>query len=252
MTHIQPIDRETEIVFFDDMLAGKTEDRILLVEAGSGWGKSVLLREFTKRLPKGFVYADIDFKSRGVSLAELLSRLCDKLGWKHFSALRKELQSFVRPSVNVGKNTMFGQNQIEVYLNSKDEQERQARLSALTDTFFTDLRSIGKTVLIFDTFEKADEIIRNWLTGAFLSRVQNSPNLFVVIGGRRVPEQTLEWECSHIPLKGISHEHWFRYAESMGVLISVDFVMGCCSLCNGHPLRMKSHIDSLVLQRRIA
>jgi len=113
MTSAKPIDREAEFALFDSMLKEEIEERILLIEAGSGWGKSILLREFARRRPQNCKFAKIDFKIRGISLAELLSRLCDKLEWKHFSTLRSELQSITRPSLSVGRNTLIGQNQIQ-------------------------------------------------------------------------------------------------------------------------------------------
>jgi len=253
MTHPATIDRDEELALFDSMLAGKTEERILLIQAESGWGKSELLRAFAHRCPTGIRFAEIDFKGGGTSLAELFSRLCDKLGgWDRFPKLKTELQSIVHPSINVASNLIVGQNQIEMYLGGRDEQERQARLSTLTDSFFADLRTLGKSLLIFDTFEKSDDVIQKWLADSFLSRAQNSPNLFIVVGGRRVPVETLEWEYLHIPLSGISYEHWHRYAENIGVIDTLDFIRGCCSLCRGHPLKMKTHIDGLARQRQMA
>ncbi len=253
MTHQSPVDREKEIARFDLMLAGKTEERILLVEAPSNWGKSILLREFGHRRPSDMYFANIDFKVGTTSLAELLSRLCDKLGgWKHFPNLRAELHSIVHPSLNVARNMMVGQNQIEVYLGGRDEQERQVRLSTLTDAFFTDLRSLGKTLIILDTFERSDEVIQKWLTDAFLPRAFHSPKLYIVVGGQRIPERTIEWDCEYIPLDGITHEHWHRYAQSIGVIVEIEYLRICCDFCKGNPYQMKSYIDSYIGIGRIA
>ena len=75
-----PVDREEEIELFNTMLSGKTEERILLIEAQSGMGKTILLGEFSHCKPKRIDFAKIDFKGGGTSIAELFYRLRDKLG----------------------------------------------------------------------------------------------------------------------------------------------------------------------------
>lgn len=249
MTRQSPVDRESEFALFDSMLAGKTEERILFVEAPSGMGKTILLDGFGRRKPKKILFAKIDFRSGSTSIAEFFSRLRDKLGGpKKFSNLGKQLNQILHPSVSISKNLMIGKNQIEAYLSGRDEQEREIRLSALTDAIFEDIRSLGTLLLIFDTYEKSDDSIKKWISDSFLPRVQNSPNVFVVIGGQSVPEDNLEWEHQPIKLTGITHEYWHRYAESKGVTIHTEYIRGCCDICEGHPLKMKSYIDGFLVQ----
>lgn len=244
MTREIPVDREDEIRDFTEMLSGKTEERILLIEAQSGMGKTILLGEFGYQKPKKIAFAKIDFKTGSTSIAELVSRLRDKLGGKSkFPNLGKELQGVLSPSISVSSNLMFGKNQIEAYLNAKDEQEHQVRLSALTDAFFADIRAFGKLLLIFDTYEKSDESVKKWISDSFLSRAQNSPNIYLVIGGQVVPEDNFEWDCIRRPLKGIPHEHWHQYAESKGMKFHAEYIRACCDIYEGHPLKVKSYLD---------
>jgi hypothetical protein len=199
-------------------------------------------------------FANLDFKVGTTNLAELLSRLCDKLGgWKRFPKVQNALHDIAHPSLmNISSNLMGGQSRIEAYLGERDEQERQAKLSTLTDAFFVDLRALGKTLIIFDTFEKSDELVKKWLTDAFLPRAFQSPNLYIIIGGQSVPEKTLEWDCEHIPLAGIAHEHWHQYAHSVGVTVEIEHIRICCNFCKGNPYQMKSYIDSFRSMGRIA
>ena len=250
MTRPLHIDREKEIAFFEAVLAGQTEGRILLVEGESSWGKSILLREFIRCKPKDFHFADIDFKAGGTSLTEFLSRICDKLGQERFPCLREELHNISHGPFNIMRNLMVGRNRISLFVPQRDEQENQARISALTDTFFSDVRKIGKAIIILDTFEKANENIQKWLTDAFLPRVQLSPNLYVVIGGQRIPELSMEWQCEHILLGGISHEYWYQYAVSLGVSVDIEYIRGICDFTKGNPYAMKNYIDGFIVQRR--
>jgi len=239
-----PLDREDELLAFNTMLSGKTDERILLVEAQSGMGKTILLGEFEHSKPKRIAFAKIDFKGGGTSIAELFSRLRDKLGGKaKFPNLGNELKGILNPSIDISSNLMLGKNQIEAYLNGQDEQERQVRLAALTDAFFTDIRALGKLLLIFDTFEKSDESVKKWLSDSFLSRIQNSPNIFVVIGGQEVPEDNFEWDCIRRPLEGIPPEHWNKYVKSRGMKVHDEYIRACCKIFGGHPLNVKTHLD---------
>ena len=91
MTRVANVDRDNEIALFEAMLAGKTSERILVVCAESGWGKSILLREFERRCLANIPhFAKLDFKSC-TSLAETLSHLCDSLGWSNFPHFRADV-----------------------------------------------------------------------------------------------------------------------------------------------------------------
>jgi hypothetical protein len=252
MTRAISVDREAEIAIFENMLRDKTEEKILIIVAKSSFGKSTLLREYVRRRPTNFHFADIDFKVGSTTLPELFSRLCDKLGEeKRFPKFYAELHNVARQS-NIASNFMVGQNQIENYLVGQNEQDRQLKISALTETFFADLRTLGKTLIILDTFERADDSLKKWMADSFLPRIYHSKNLYVVISGQGMPEQTLEWECEHIELHGISHEHWHKYAESIGVKEPMDFFRGYCLACQGNPYQIKTLIDQMATQRQMA
>ena len=66
------IDREEELDLLWRVAHGEASSRIALVEASSGMGKSELLREFVARCQKDFDIVFVDFKSGGLSLADVL------------------------------------------------------------------------------------------------------------------------------------------------------------------------------------
>lgn len=244
MKRESPVDGEEELEIFNTMLSGKTEERILLIEAQSGMGKTILLGEFVHRKPKRFTFAKVDFKGGGTSISELFFRLRDKLGRSaKFPNLEKELKNVLNPSIDIKSNVMVGKNHIDAYLSARDEQEREMRLSSLTEALFTDLRTFENLLIIFDTFEKSDDSVEKWITDFFLSRIQNSPNVFVVIGGQKVPEDNFEWDCIKRSLKGIPPEHWTKYVNSKGMKIHDEYIRACCKIFGGHPLNIKTHLD---------
>jgi len=246
MTRGTNVDRENEIARYESMLAGKIPERILLMCAESGWGKSILLREFERRRPADIHhFAKLDFKSCA-GLAEMLSHLCDSLGWERFPHFQNAVRAIVQPmQVNVSQNLMIGQNQIEVALGGPDQQTSEARRSDLTNAFFADLRALGRVLLLLDTFEKGDETVQAWLAGSFLPRAQRSPELFIVLAGQRVPEQSFDWDCCDLPLGPIAPEHWLIYAQSLGIPgLTLELIQNCWNTYRGHTITIANALQA--------
>lgn len=244
------VNREEELKLFKRMASGETPERVLLVSASSGMGKSELLREFSRQRPQEALYAVLDFKGGDVpDLAELFSRLCTRLGWSHFSRLSAQIAPFVAPATNISENTIIGRAEISIALNAPDEETRKFRRVALTDAFLDDLRAAGRVILVFDTFNACDFELAHWLSG-FLARAYNTPSLTVIVAGQSVPEPTLEWEahCHHLPLDPMTAEHWLHYAETIGLTVTLDFIKGCWLAFNGHSLKIAELLEGLNLR----
>jgi hypothetical protein len=85
--------------------------------------------------------------------------------------------------------------------------------------------------------------------GTFLHHAHRSPNLIIVIAGRKVPEATIDWEHRHISLGGIAAEHWHQHAKAQGIAVSLDWIEGCWHMCKGHPLQMVQAINTFLPHR---
>jgi hypothetical protein len=250
------LDRNEELEVFEKMLSGSISDRILLIHAEGGMGKSHLLREFIANCHKKVLHTGVDFKAGGISLSELLSRLCDALGWEKFNNLSVHINDFAKQSTtfNVTGNTLLGQNQIaiEQALSAPDEDARERQRVALTDAFFADLRSLSKVVLIFDTYNDCDPVVAAWLSGAFLARTSHTLNIIVVIAGRQIPETALDWHamCHQLVLKGIDSKYFEDYARSEGIEIHPERIRGLCDAFEGRPLPILNQLKAYSLQGR--
>ena len=243
------VDRDEELNLFYRMVIRESDERILLIHAASGLGKTVLLSEFEKRCPKGISYIPIDFKGGGTSVAGVFSLACDTLGRDRFPLLSAKLLQFVNPaSVNVVDNTLFGRNLIDVALSAPDEDTRALRREALTDVFFDDLRALNRIVFAFDTFNDCrDAVVQTWLSSSFLPRVRNTPELIVVLAGQCVPEPALGWRnlCYVLELKPmIETGPWEQFADEIGAEVHPEFIHGCCFTCKGHPLTIAQAITA--------
>lgn len=237
MPHREPANREHELGLFDRMIARPTEERILLLEAEGKMGKSTLLGAFERRCPPNVPCAAIDLKGSSTGLHEVFYRLCDAFGWDRFPTFRACVENLGR--VTIDKNVIIGRAEIEVALRAPDEGDRAARRAQLTQAFFDDLRAgSDRLVLIFDTYEQADPEVQDWLAGPCLARVRRTVNLVVVIAGRQLPEESIEWAacCHRHRLGGVEDiDAWCNYALNKGLSVPRAWIEGFCVALQGHP-----------------
>ena len=92
MQRLPLANREEELGFFAGMIAGTTVERILLLEAGGGMGKTTLMAEFVRHCRAEKVpCVPVDLKG-DPGLHEVLARLCDALGWKSFPTFATRIE----------------------------------------------------------------------------------------------------------------------------------------------------------------
>lgn len=237
MSHREPANREDELDLFDRMIAGRTEERILLLEAEGQIGKSTLLLAFERRCLHDVPCAAVDLKGSSTGLHEVFYRLCDALGWDYFPTFRACVESLGR--VTIDRNVIIGRAEIEVALRTPDEGDRAARRAQLTQALFDDLRAWeGCLVLLFDTYEQADLEVRDWLAGPCLARARRTANLVVVVAGRQVPVPSIEWAscCHHHRLGAVEDvDAWENYARRQGWPVPRAWIEGFCAALRGHP-----------------
>lgn len=239
MTTEPYVDRDDELGLFESMVGGYTRERILLIRAESGLGKSVLLRAFEERCPPEVLFVIVDFKGGGVTLAELLTRSCGALGWEHFPNLSARVNEFVRGGVNIQDNTTFGRTNIDIQLAlaGPDEDTREWRRALLTEAFVADLRALGRVSLVFDTYNDCDPVVKRWFTSAFLARMIHCPHLTVVIAGQSVPEQATDWTscCHEHTLREIACKYWYGFVAD----VQDAWVDAYYAIFAGHPIKMR-------------
>ncbi len=243
------INRGKELAIIENLLTGELPERVLLIQAGGGMGKSVLVRECIQRCPEKVPQVVVDFKGGGVSVAEIFSRTCNRLGWDKLPTLSARIAASVHTaSVNIADNKMLGRNQIDIALGGPDEDTRERQRAALADALFADLRGLGRTLFVFDAFEHcSDTPVDRWVSKSFLPRVIDVENIYVVIAGRKTPEPGIDWEnISHqISLKGITEpKHWHQFAKEIGITKGLEWIDGFCAALEGHPLDIASMLTS--------
>ncbi len=229
-----PADRENELNLFTRMISGQVDERILLIKATGGRGKSTLLKVFVRHCA-GKPHVPVDLKGRTFGLHEIFYQICDTLGWSNFDGFAAAVSNLA--NVTIARNTLIGRPTIQVALHADDEDSRNARRTALTQAFFDDLRALPRPpILLFDTFDATPPEVSEWFSQTFLPHAYRSPKLVVVIAGREVPVETIAWSCHLYHLPPIDdHQSWQTYCEQTGLTLHVEGVKVLCVLFKGHP-----------------
>lgn len=260
--------RTREVEFFKKMLRGEISQRILLIQAASGMGKTILLTEFAALCPihaEAAILVKIDLKSAQTGIAYIFSRLQRRLGENKFINFNKALNNFLSAGVEVSDNQIEGtENQIQMVLNAKSEDIRNFRLFHLQRAFFQDLQAIKKPiVMILDTFNDAPASVADWIEGdfvtdapaneadwiegGFLAEVADAKNIYVVIAGQSVPKPTIERKniSETLFLEKIDDvEAWYSFVEARGLPFEREAVKAFVRVLNGNPSEIMQVFES--------
>lgn len=255
------IDRKPELDRFDDMLHGRQEERILLIEAPSGRGKTWLLLEYQKRAAHaGVPSALIDLRVGSMGVSDALATLGEEFGWERLGRFQRQVAEWGRLTADVTIHGVLqiGRPQIQVVLGGPDEQTRRERRRVLTDALMSDVRdwlgATGRAVIFVDTYnvagadKKVEPELREWLEGVLLPHVRRTPGLIVVVAGQQTPEVNMGWEacCDRIVLGPLDDpREWMPYVAAVGATASIEVVSAYCHSCRGEPSAIAMHLSSL-------
>ena len=248
------VDRERICDGFLDMLAGRSEKQIMLLQSPGGMGKSwlvaKLMHECSRQSP-GMPYAALDFKDgQAHDYLSIVRRARDDLGAANFNPLTQTINAATGLHVNLQLSSpgsggvhvegssvqaggdLAGRDIIKdnFFLVQVDSESVYKEIEGrITEAFFADLRSLlarGPAVFFFDTYEKAPEATRRWIEGNVLYHIREGklPRAVVVITGREVPELDLAWKhCTARPkLEALDSEHVATYLREKRGLTDVD------------------------------
>jgi len=200
---------------FRQMLRQEVEQKILLIEAQSGYGKTDLLDYFAYHCSSQYSTVQLDLKDATLGTTYLISRLQRKLGQARFPRLEKSVCEFLSASIEVTNTEIVGQeNILQFVLNDTDQTQRNLRFNRLQVSFFEDLAGFSqRTVLLLDTFNAASKELRDWIEGQFLSEISQLEQFVVVVAGQITPEPNIEWRRLHYhyELHEIEEEAWHQY-----------------------------------------
>ncbi len=260
MTRIH-IDRKDEIVLFWDILEGRRPERILLVEAPSGRGKTLLLMEYRKITAQaGIPCAALDLRVSSVGVHDVLAVMAEEWGWELFPHFRRAVEEMLQPTavVSVSGIIQIGRPQVQIALGQSDLETRKQRQRVLTYALFQDLhawlKGTARAVLFMDTYNpegrhrSVEPELQEWLERVFLSHLRRCPGLVVVIAGQQVPPPNIAWEesCYRLNLPPLDDPNdWMELVQAMGIRASKEVVSAFCYRYGGEPLEIATSLSML-------
>jgi hypothetical protein len=231
------IDREGEKELFEKLLQFSTASRILSVRAKGGDGKTLLLKYFEYRCRTGnprLPYSLISFKDGPFqSPSSVIKKLAEDLSrggikFQKFDRIERARMEgdfgTVTALANIEGNDFQGATDIQaaaiiqnnpIYNGTVNiskateplppEQDKAARDTGIR-YFVEELHTHcaeKPAVIMFDTYEDCDDILKSWLEDDFLERNFFSPpcrscSLILIIAGKTVPDFYQLWpkeEC---------------------------------------------------------
>lgn len=247
-------DRGRELDLFDQMVAGQSAARILLIEAEGGMGKSTLLREYDRRCAvRNARCVSVDLKG-GLGLAEVLAEVGRGVGWADLPSFGAQVVELARAAL---PRARAGRAALKAALQVPDEATRRIRQSALTEDLLADLDAMPqRLVLILDTLDDADPNVREWLLDEFLGSVRRSRSLVAVAAGRPPLEMRTTWAacCEHVRLQRIDAQDWHKGIHDLhpALGISLQEIRFLCECLQGHPQRIGIALTEAIRTRSAA
>ena len=257
------VDRTHEIQLLDHLLAPHTQQRILLLQADTGLGKSLLMAHYQQVVSaRGHRLAVIDLRRGNVDAVTLLATLCNQWGWEPFPSFHEALARLATPAaVEVRNNLQLGFNRSQINLPENPGQ-RQAQIQLLTNAWFADLLpqldANHPTLILIDTYDLLNSSTRNatvsqelqgWMEDTFLAAVQRAAALRLIVAGQQVPGDGLNvWDscCLRHSLGPIHNpDDWLAYAQHVGAAVSREILSAFCHTERGHPYTIAAKIDTL-------
>lgn len=242
--------RTREIQQFLSLINRECIQRIFLVEAPSGYGKTSLLMRFETECPSSIMSAWVDLKAAQAGAPYIFSRIRKKLGVAELPVFDEIVREFIdRKGESERQGLRDQESQLQSILNVQDEDSRSFLLTELRKAFFMDLENLPYPVLLFlDTFNAAPETLANWLSEEFLTGVSDSENIFVVLAGQKVPEPCGEWKRFHslCRLGNISEvDAWQDYAQNIGLTFNRDEIRTAIRILKGQPSEIVKAFDAM-------
>jgi hypothetical protein len=253
--------RTRELHLFEQMLRRQVGERILLVEAPSGYGKTGLMGRF-ERLCYQEIHPGsqeihpvlIDLKGAQAGIASVFSRIQRVLEKKRFPKFNAEIDRFLNSGVEIQNNRLTGEgSQIQVIFDVPPE-ERNYRLTQLQQVFFEELERFDRPIaFILDTYNDATEELAKWIESQFLEEVALNPKLFAIVAGQNIPQPTIAWQnwYHRCQLDRImEREAWYGYAKDVGYCFSSQEIDVLIDLVGGVPAQVVGLLETLARTRQ--
>ena len=257
------VNRTHELSLLDQVLAPDADQTIFLIQAQSGYGKTLLLGEFQARIEaRSYPLAVVDFNPGGMDPMGVLALCCQQWGNRHFPRFQAMRAQMAQPQVNVDVNRVaqFGRSNLEVTV-SGDLNQRRLQAQQMTEVWLQDVEAwLGPdqvAVLVVDTYNLAgtaqrpatvDPELRTWVESYLLTELRSVPGLRLILAGQQIPDPNAVWErrCHRHELGPIPDpSEWMPLVHQLGGALSLEVVSSHCHVAQGHPFQIATRLSML-------
>jgi predicted phosphodiesterase len=220
---------EIELDAFKKIATGEdTQTRLILVTGEGGMGKSYLLDLYKQVADENNI--DVLPFSLGpqISVENCIDQIVSRFGCEHFHGYDEFLINYPHKP-----------------LPPIEEEAWQRNLTRQVFKDLGDCINASPLVIFFDQYEKADQLLKNWLTRIFLPYISVRYPIIVVVSGRdSIEPPPSEKGCRHFPLKGVTVDRYHRYVEDCKVKIDSNLVTEFHKLLHGRPKEFVEYVKS--------
>lgn len=252
------VNRQDELAALDRLRQSEVEKQIILMRAGPGFGKTLLLEEYANHLRRESVaHAHVELQP-GFTPLDLMSSLASALGRRSFADYQAAINmpSSAQSSVQIRNVAqLFGSPRIDI--KEATSQIPLERLQHISNCWFSDLGTISGealVILIVDQYNLTGDKptvgpdLQTWMQAFFLPEVCRLPRLRVIVAGQHTPDAASPWKrsCSQVELKPIDDPYaWMDLVHSLHGAVTLEQVRAFCVAMRGHPLNIATHLTLL-------
>ncbi len=219
------IDREEAVQLFYQLLDQQQPERYLRLYGLPKMGKTHLL---TKSYPliarqKNAICQVIDLRNSSQTINDFLHIAANGLIYDYDGEFNAAYSEWInKPQIKItGMQSLLS----SIVVHGKNEKDDTKRIIPhLTRSFVNDLRvqNDRQLLLIFDAVEQCAPETRTWLTDSLLVQLQPLTHVFVVLGGRQLPELSSSYLsiCLSHELGPVKKEvYYIKYCRAVGVTL---------------------------------
>lgn len=194
------VDRSYEHGVFKDMLEQKLQQRIMVVNAVSGLGKSWLLHIFARTArEKAYPVVQIDFSDRQMYDATNIIRRCrDEIGPTYFGELNDMLKSITTPQINIFQARDERVSSLTAFSAGTDNQFGDVHIERAAGGSVIDINIHGNRFEFPESDQKSRHLLEDQLTISFFqcmdSLCTNTPVVFLFDSYEKNSSHSDYWE----------------------------------------------------------
>ena len=261
--------RKRELALANQIMRRECEQRILLIEAASGFGKTHLLTQIRRDCatisPKPLLVSfDLKADERGLDYVyETIYRQLENQAKNLdvtaiFAAYHEQTQQqqAYHVSVNVNKNTVLGKQNVFVQLPEATQTQLASLAAARERAFFAAIAQLSDCqplVMLIDNLNTREGTLEKWIEDVLLQQIAMMPQVTLIVAGHVMPSHSMVWDdfCERIQLPAIDDTKvWTEWVCQLGMPLTPEQVEPLVFGLKGQPKNIAEMLPSFAKSKQ--